>query len=130
MANPRVKHYRLGEGMLIRKHNGGFLWEVRFPSGHSYRLPFKEFQAGSEQLRQNGVSDQFHNRRTLEALRMGIVPVENVKDLTIGLETEQVSLGRALERSREYGGDVVAVIADYGFGKSHFIELAAHKALG
>jgi len=129
MANSRVKHNRLGEGTLIRKHNGGFFWEVRFPSGHSYRLPFKEFQPSSDPTSQNGVSDQFRNRRTLEALRMGIVPVEDVKDLTIGLETEQVSLNRALARSQEEGGDVMAVIADYGFGKSHFIELAAQTAL-
>ena len=35
----------------------------------------------------------------------------------------------ALDRSRERGGDVLAVIGDYGFGKSHFIELAARRAL-
>src|SRR5262249_51993571 len=63
------------------------------------------------------------------ALRMGIVPIEDVKDLTIGLETEQVSLARALARTQEDGGDVMAVIADYGFGKSHFIELTAQNAL-
>jgi hypothetical protein len=129
MPNLRVKHNRLGEGTLIRKHSGGFLWEVHFPSGRSYRLPFKEFETSSDPMPQNGVSDQFRNRRILEALRMGIVPVEDVKDLTIGLETEKVSLNRALTRSQEEGGDVMAVIADYGFGKSHFIELAAQNAL-
>ena len=128
MPNLIVKHNRLGQGTLIQKHNGGFLWEVHFPSGHHYRLPFKEFET-SDQSPQNGVSDQFRNRRTLEALRMGIVPVEDVKELTIGLETERVSLSRALARSQEEGGDVMAVIADYGFGKSHFIELAAQNAL-
>ncbi len=129
MAYPRVIHRRLGEGLLIGKHNGGFLWEVRFPSGRQYRLPFLEFEGTTEQLSPNGSADQFYNRRTLEALRMGIVPVENVKDLTIGLETERVSLARALDRTREFGGDAMAVIADYGFGKSHFIELAAQQAL-
>jgi hypothetical protein len=129
MPPVRVKHNRLGDGILIRKHYGGFVWEVRFPSGRSYRLPFKEFEPLPAEISPNGVSDQFLNRRTLEALRMGIVPVENVKDLTIGLETERVSLNRALARSQEEGGDVLAVIADYGFGKSHFIELAAHYAL-
>src|SRR5258708_38606016 len=129
MSNQRVKHRRLGEGTLVRKHDGGFLWEVRFVSGHAYRLPYREFETISEAISQNGASDQFRNRRTLEALRMGIVPVENVKDLTIGLETEQVSLSRALARSQEEGGDVMAVIADYDFGKSHFIELAAQNAL-
>ncbi|MCB0052613.1 MAG: DUF2791 family P-loop domain-containing protein, partial [Caldilinea sp.] len=38
-------------------------------------------------------------------------------------------MDRALDRSRERGGDVLAVIGDYGFGKSHFIELAARRAL-
>src|SRR5258708_22558011 len=129
MSPVHVKHNRLGEGTLIRKHNGGSLWEVRFSSGHSYRLPFKEFESLATPTPSNGVSDQFRKRRTLEAIRMGIVPVEDVKDLTIGLETEQVSLNRALTRSQEEGGDVMAIIADYGFGKSHFIELAAQNAL-
>src|SRR4051812_20989725 len=114
MAYPRVKHRSLGDGVLVGKHNGGFLWEVRFPSGRQYRLPFKEFDNGADQLTGARVSDQFRNRRTLEALRMGIVPVEDVKDLTIGLETENVSLIRALARTQEDGGDVMAVIADYG----------------
>ena len=74
-------------------------------------------------------SDQFRARQTLEALRFGIVPVEDVQTLTIGLEAEGVSLNRAIDRSRERGGDVLAVIGDYGFGKSHFIELAAQRAL-
>src|SRR5260221_3915612 len=113
MPPTRVKHRSLGEGVLIKKHSGGFFWEVRFPSGHSYRLPFREFENSLDQMPQNGMSDQFSNRRTLEALRMGIVPVEDVKDLTIGLETEQVSLARALARTQEDGGDVMAVIADY-----------------
>jgi len=104
MSPVHVKHNRLGEGTLIRKHNGGSLWEVRFSSGHSYRLPFKEFESLATPTPSNGVSDQFRKRRTLEALRMGIVPVEDVKDLTIGLETEQVSLNRALARSQEEGG--------------------------
>jgi len=73
--------------------------------------------------------DQFRARQTLEALRLGIVPVQDVETLTIGLEAERVSLDRALARSRERGGDALAVIGDYGFGKSHFVELAARRAL-
>src|SRR5438093_7405375 len=49
--------------------------------------------------------------------------------LTIGLAAERVTLNRAFARSREHGGDVLAVIGDYGFGKSHFIELAARRGL-
>src|ERR1700694_3699775 len=129
MQRQRVKHYQLGEGELLKKHNGGAEWEVRFPTGKEYRLHFNEFEADGNSLEPSPLSDQFRNRRTLEALRTGIVPIENVKDLTIGLETEQISLSRALDRTRELGGDAMAVIADYGFGKSHFIELAATDAL-
>src|SRR5207247_2696308 len=73
--------------------------------------------------------DQFRARQTLEALRLGIVPVQDVETLTIGLEAERVSLDRALARSKERGGDVQAIIGDYGFGKSHFVELAARRGL-
>lgn len=74
-------------------------------------------------------TDQFRARQTLEALRLGIVPVQDVETLTIGLEAERVSLDRALARAKEHGGDVQAIIGDYGFGKSHFVELAARRAL-
>jgi hypothetical protein len=74
-------------------------------------------------------TDQFRARQTLEALRLGIVPAQDVETLTIGLEAEQVSLQRALEGARERGGEVEAVIGDYGFGKSHFVDLAARRAL-
>lgn len=129
MAQQRVIHHQLGEGTLIQKHHGGYLWEVRFPTGHRYILPHNQFEIESDAGADGRLSDQFINRRTLEALRMGIVPVENVKDLTIGLEQEAGSLDRALKRTMEHGGDAMAIIADYGFGKTHFIELAAQNAL-
>ncbi len=128
MQYERVTHRQLGEGTLLQKHNGGFLWEVRFPSGHKYTLPYSQFETISDGATPAGFSDQFTTRRTLEALRMGIVPLENVRDLTIGLEQEAGSLDRALKRTLEHGGDAMAIIADYGFGKSHFIELAAQNA--
>lgn len=92
-------------------------------------LPHIEFETAPEPAADGRPSDQFTNRRTLEALRMGIVPIENVKDLTIGLEQEAGSLDRALKRTMEHGGDAMAVIADYGFGKTHFLEFAAVNAL-
>lgn len=55
--------------------------------------------------------------------------MQDAETLTIGLEAERVTLDRALDRSRERSGDVLAVIGDYGFGKSHFIELAARRGL-
>src|SRR3712207_1353103 len=123
---------------------GGFEWEVLFDSGRRFRLPAREFEAESVaawQAQSGPVVtsfaprvavlevDQFRARQTLEALRLGIVPVQDVETLTIGLEAERVSLDRALARAMERGGDALAVIGDYGFGKSHFVELAARRAL-
>jgi hypothetical protein len=143
-ANRTVIHPQLGPGRLLKTYMGGFEWEVAFDSGRRFRLPAREFAAESLSAWQvqttpatNGFApralalelDQFRARQTLEALRLGIVPVQDVETLTIGLEAEQVSLDRALARSRERGGDVQAVIGDYGFGKSHFVELAARRGL-
>ncbi len=140
----RVFHPQLGPGELLKTYMGGYELEVAFDSGRRFRLPAREFAAESVSAWQaqtapagNGLAprepvlelDQFRARQTLEALRLGIVPVQDVETLTIGLEAERVSLDRALARSKERGGDVQAVIGDYGFGKSHFVELAARRGL-
>jgi len=139
-----VIHPQLGPGKLLKTYMGGYEFEVQFDSGRRFRLPAREFEADSVTHWQsratpsgNGVTpraavleiDQFRARQTLEALRLGIVPVQDVETLTIGLEAERVSLDRALARAMERGGDALAVIGDYGFGKSHFVELAARRAL-
>src|SRR6185436_328800 len=113
-----------GPGRLLKTYMGGFEFEVLFESGRRFRLPAREFEADSVTAWQsratpagNGVTprtavlevDQFRARQTLEAQRL--------------------SLDRALARSMERGGDALAVIGDYGFGKSHFVELAARRAL-
>lgn len=140
-ASRTVSHPRLGTGQLLKTYMGGYQWEVVFANGSRYRLPSYQFApeliAANTPTSNNTFrpiiqppqTDQFRNRQTLEALRMGIVPVQNVEDLTIGLEIEQASLERALLRTQEHGGDALALIADYGFGKSHFVELTARKAL-
>lgn len=128
--------------MLLKTFMGGFEWEVQFDSGRRFRLPAKEFDENSYlSMQSKSVAppstprtavlemDQFRARQTLEALRTGIVPVQDAETLTIGLEAERVTLDRSLDRSLERSGDVLAVIGDYGFGKSHFIELAARRAL-
>lgn len=136
----QVNHPQLGPGTLLKTFMGGFEWEVQFESGRRFRLPAKEFEGGpqpaphreaAEQTLRTAVLDldQFRARQSLEALRVGIVPVQDAEVFTIGLAAEQVTLERALDRSREFSGDVLAVIGDYGYGKSHFIELAARRAL-
>lgn len=134
-----VYHPQFGSGQLLKSYMSGMEWEVQFESGRRFRLPAKEFSG------ENGVlppttfppqrspqlldTDEFRARQTLEALRVGVVPVKDAENLSIGLEQEKVSLNLALERTHESGGDVLAVIGDYGFGKSHFIELTAKTGL-
>ncbi len=142
MEQQQVYHPQFGAGMLLKTFMGGFEWEVQFDSGRRFRLPAKEFDGNSHSTVGNERMapplppravvlevDQFRAQQTLEALRIGIVPVQDAEMLTIGLEAERVSVERSLDRSRERSGDVLAVIGDYGFGKSHFIELAARRGL-
>lgn len=135
-----VYHPQFGKGEVLSMHMGGLQWEVRFETGQRFRLPAREFDAESQELLPTKQSrlkvhsrllgtEQFQARQTLEALRLGIVPVQDAETFTIGLEAEKVTLDRALSRSREQGGDVLAVIGDYGYGKSHFIEIATERAL-
>ncbi len=135
-----VYHPHFGAGTLLRSYMGGYEWEVQFDSGRRFRLPAREFSPSAVPalavaepppvlLRPALETEQFRARQTLEALRLGIVPVQDAETLTIGLEAERVTLDRAFDRSRERSGDVLAVIGDYGFGKSHFIELAARRGL-
>ena len=139
-----VEHPQLGAGKLLKTYMGGYEWEVEFDSGRRFRLPAREFEIEQADISEQRPArpladplsrpavlapDQFRARQTLEALRFGIVPAQDVETLTIGLEAERVSLDRALARTRERGGDAQCVIGDYGFGKSHFVELAARRAL-
>ena len=68
-------------------------------------------------------------RRTIEALRYGVVPSKRIRELSVGLERERKSLHRALDEVERTGGDVRVVLGEYGTGKSHFFELAAQEAL-
>ncbi len=95
-----VVHPQLGPGKLLKTYMGGYEWEVEFDSGRRFRLPAREFEAESVAAWQAQAApavtsftrrmavletDQFRARQTLEALRLGIVPVQDVETLTIGL---------------------------------------------
>jgi len=142
MSVQEVHHPQFGTGTLLKTYMSGLEWEVQFESGRRFRLPAKEFSSESLAAHRRDLptpslpsriplheTEQFRARQTLEALRTGIVPVQDAETLTIGLEAERVTLHRAFDRSRERSGDVIAIIGNYGFGKSHFIELSARHGL-
>ena len=120
-----VRHKRLGPGRLLRVLRDGALWEVLFASGRRYTLPSREF----EPLPAARPRSSLAARRTIETLRAGIVPVEHIEDLTIGLSDERKRLRDALERTRTHGGAAYAIFANYGCGKTHFLALSERIAL-
>jgi hypothetical protein len=73
--------------------------------------------------------EQFQSRQVIEALRLGVVPRFKINELTIGLRRERATVEAALDRTEKYGGDVCAVVGEYGTGKSHFFEWTAQEAL-
>ena len=72
---------------------------------------------------------RFAARRTIEALRYGVVPHQRIRELSAGLERERASLQRAFDEVAHSGGDVRVILGEYGTGKSHFFELASQEAL-
>src|SRR5437868_10327834 len=67
-------------------------------------------------------------RRTIEALRFGVVPHHRIRELSFGLDKERQSLQSAFDAVEQTGGDVRVVLGEYGTGKSHFFELAVEEA--
>lgn len=146
MIEKQVIHPRLGKGKLMSTSNGGSTWEVLFTSGVRLRLPAVQFETkfapppprqvvplresiySGLSLDEAGLSP-FQARQTIETLRMGIVPLSEVEKLTIGLKVERTTIERALGQTASDGGAVMAIIGDYGYGKSHFVELSAQRAL-
>jgi hypothetical protein len=139
-----VEHPQFGSGVLLRTFVNGTEWEVRFDSGRRFRLPAREFKDGrlapiGEPAPLRPVAPlpapaprdgmHFRARQTVEVLRMGTVPVREIERFTVGLRPQIRALDKALTTAAERSGEVQAVLGDYGWGKSHFIELAAQRAL-
>lgn len=139
MIGETVTHPQFGQGQITATYRNGTEWLVRFNNRLRFRRPsheFKEF-AAVEPVEQAEVfvppppmaQTQWEARQLVEALRLGIAPAQEVNDLTIGLQKERESLGKALTQAHKHGGAVRAVVGEYGFGKSHIVELTAQEAL-
>lgn len=139
MIGEIVEHPHYGRGQVVAVYRNGAEWLVRFESGLRFRRPRHEFngQRPAEPtiapapvfVAPPMPPGQLDARRLIEALRVGVAPAQHIRELTIGLEAERASLNAGLHEAHEQGGAVRAVIGEYGFGKSHIVELAAQKAL-
>ena len=65
------------------------------------------------------------DRQTLEALRLGVVPVRGLESLTVGRQAEQARISDLLDQGR----GMVVLSGGYGTGKTHLIELAEAAGL-
>jgi len=114
---------------------------VRFESGLRFRRPRHEFVQDGDALATLPAAltsyrpqppmppTQLQARQLIESLRLGIAPAQHVVELTIDLEAERESIVQGLNRAHQKGGAVRAVVGEYGYGKSHLVELTAQEAL-
>lgn len=140
MIGETVEHPQYGRGKITAIYRNDSEWLVRFDSGLRFRRPRREF-VGQQELvlapavplpildAQPMAPSQYQARQLLEALRVGIAPAQHIKELTIGLESERASLAEGLVAAHQSGGAVRAVIGEYGYGKTHLVELTAREAL-
>lgn len=140
MIGEFVEHPTYGRGHVVALYRNGAEWMVRFENGLRFRRPRQEFNGQQEPEMKPALPvpipmaepmsrTQFEARALVETLRVGIAPVQHIQELTIGLVDERASLTAGLNRAHQSGGAVRAVVGDYGFGKSHIVELTIQEAL-
>ena len=139
MIGTRVEHPTYGPGQIVALFRNGEEWMVRFDSGLRFRRPRQEFNGQMPNtptpppnpafIPAPMTPSQLDARNLIEALRVGVAPAQHAQELTIGLVDERASLGSALVQAHQSGGDVRAVIGEYGYGKSHIVELTSQEAL-
>ena len=136
-----VEHPQYGRGRVVAQYRNGAEWMVRFASGLRFRRPRQEFNGqrppekpapAANALRTVSMPmppDRWEARHLMESLRVGVAPARRIRDLTIGLEAERKSLTQALNQAHSEGGATRAVLGEYGYGKTHVMELTAREAL-
>jgi len=138
----QVEHPDFGSGQVVAVYRNGADWLVRFENGLRFRRPRAEFLLEKGSLAEPAPGyvssyqapapmplSQMEARRLIESLRFGLAPPQHVAELTINLQAEKESIVRGLNQTHQFGGDVRAVVGEYGFGKSHIVELATREAL-
>ena len=142
MIGDRVEHPQFGSGQIVAEYRNGTEWLVRFESGFRFRRPRHEFESDGSPAEAKTPDlgmlfqppdpmppDRLQARQLIESLRMGIAPAQHVAELTVDLRKERDSVIHGLNQAHQQGGAVRAVIGEYGFGKSHLVELTAQEAL-
>jgi hypothetical protein len=142
MIGTQVEHPQFGAGQIVAVYRNGTEWLVRFENGLRFRRPSSEFGRDGQTIAESRSTyalayqppdpmsqTQLEARQLVESLRVGIAPATHVAELTINLRPERESLIAALNEAHQQGGAVRAVVGEYGYGKSHMVELTTQEAL-
>jgi hypothetical protein len=141
MIGETVEHPQYGRGQVVAAYRNGSEVMVRFENGLRFRRPWREFSGGDKVVAGAKLPatpttlpapmprSQLEARQLIESLRLGIAPVQHIPELTVNLEAERNSLIQGLNQAHQRGGAVRAVVGEYGYGKSHIVELTTQEAL-
>mgnify|MGYP002713029108 CR=1 FL=1 len=141
MIGQQVEHPQFGSGQVTAVYRNGADWMVRFENGLRFRRPRAEFVVDEQTITEPAATyaisfqpkpmaqTQLDARQLIESLRVGIAPAQHIPELTIDLKPERESLIRGLNQAHQQGGAVRAVVGEYGYGKSHLVELTTTEAL-
>ncbi|MCA9790213.1 MAG: DUF2791 family P-loop domain-containing protein [Candidatus Eremiobacteraeota bacterium] len=133
-----VTHPTHGRGKVLRSLRGGRYYLVRF-EGQSAPWQVRESELTWDQSRieaparpaspkkKKGARNE-PTLKTLEALRLGVVPSEGVEVYTVGRDVELAMVRSDLEAA-EGSGAARVILGDYGTGKTHLLEVIESMAL-
>lgn len=129
MIGTVVLHDRHGRGRVVSDGPGGlrvFFFERGVTLAVSRLGVIRE--DGAERAPRLQVPERpphWQARRTIESLKLGVVPEEEVRRFTFGRDREVAALERWLAAEMPGGA---AISGDYGSGKTHLLELLATLA--
>jgi len=67
--------------------------------------------------------------RIVEAMRLGVVPLDDVRTYTVGRTDERELVADDLDRTSSRGGALRAFLGVYGTGKTHMLEIVRQLAI-
>lgn len=125
-----VTHNVFGEGVILETRWNESEARVKFVNGLNLWLPVKWLRPIRSSTDEKELKlDEITSKRILEALRMGIVPHQDIELFTYGRENELEVLKRGLKNLKNGISDVCVVEGGYGSGKSHLLEYFRHLSL-
>ncbi|MAE76419.1 MAG: hypothetical protein CMJ85_06100 [Planctomycetes bacterium] len=136
----RIRHTTYGEGTVTRVERGGLSLRVLFDKfpGLEVSLPTRLLRCtesagggvvAAPKAKEHAPLDldAMQRHQVLEAIRLGVVPMQGLLAYTVGRDEEVDRFHGMLEAASTER--VAALLGDYGSGKTHMLELMQHLAL-